>query len=193
MADGRPAGVLLHQALVLAAMAQAEDLADGADVLVGVDQLVAVRDCRWSCRRPVGRGSGCPAASAACSRETSLRPLLGTQRADAPARQMVDRGHAAFVVQFAHRSRPQTSETQKWYAGRSIRCSRPPGTHRPANAITSTPKRPQPTRMYSDCMHNRAMAHRNELPGDEVAVGASSTCRQSSRDTPFAQAGLTLS
>ena len=42
VADGRPAGILLHQALVLAAMAQPEDLADVAHVLVGVDQLIAV-------------------------------------------------------------------------------------------------------------------------------------------------------
>ena len=36
------------------------------------------------------------------SRETSSGPLLGTQRADAPARQVIDRGDAAFVMQFAH-------------------------------------------------------------------------------------------
>ena len=37
----RPA-ILLHQALVLAAMVQAEDLADVPHFLVGVDQLVAI-------------------------------------------------------------------------------------------------------------------------------------------------------
>ena len=37
VADGRPAGILLHQALVLAAMVQAKDFADVPHFLVGVD------------------------------------------------------------------------------------------------------------------------------------------------------------
>ena len=32
-------------------------------------------------------------------------PLLGTQRARAPARQVIDGGHAALVMQFAHEAR----------------------------------------------------------------------------------------
>ena len=43
VADGRPARVLVHQALVLGPMAHAEDLGDRAHLLVGVDQLAAVR------------------------------------------------------------------------------------------------------------------------------------------------------
>ena len=42
VADGRPAGVLLHQAFVLAAMVHAENFADAAHVFVRVQQLLAV-------------------------------------------------------------------------------------------------------------------------------------------------------
>ncbi len=38
VSDRRPARILLHQALELAAMAEAEDLAHAAHVLVGVDE-----------------------------------------------------------------------------------------------------------------------------------------------------------
>ena len=43
VADRRPAGVLLHQALELAAVAHAKDFADAAQVLVGVEELVRGR------------------------------------------------------------------------------------------------------------------------------------------------------
>ena len=39
MADGGPAGVFFHQAFVLAAMAQAKDLADPAHILVRLNEL----------------------------------------------------------------------------------------------------------------------------------------------------------
>ncbi len=97
MPDRRPAGVFLHQALELAAMAQAKDLADAAHVLVGVDELVAVG--------VVGGDAGGQLAAVLDVQQHPrhqpgdfLGPLLGTQRADAPVRQVVDRGNAAFLV-----------------------------------------------------------------------------------------------
>ena len=97
VADRRPAGVFLHQALVLGPMVHAEDLADRADFLVGVDQLVAmgmigghagrqlaaVLDVQQHPRHQAGDG---------------IRPAVRAQRTDAPARQVIDRGHATFVV-----------------------------------------------------------------------------------------------
>ena len=101
VADGRPAGVFLHQALVLAAMAQPKNLADVPHLLVGVDQLVAVGI--------VGGHAGRQLAAVLDVQQHPrhepgdfLGPLLGTQRADAPARQVIDGGHAAFLVKFAH-------------------------------------------------------------------------------------------
>ena len=47
MADGRPAGVFLHQAFVLAAMVEPEHLDDAPQLFVRVDHLVAVRVERW--------------------------------------------------------------------------------------------------------------------------------------------------
>ena len=77
VADRRPAGVLRHQALGLAAMAEPKDFADAAHLLVGVEELLALRVEAASCRPKAGRGSGCPAASAASSRETSSGPCSG--------------------------------------------------------------------------------------------------------------------
>ena len=37
----------LHDAFVLGLVVEAEGLDDGADLLVGVEEFVAVRDCRW--------------------------------------------------------------------------------------------------------------------------------------------------
>ena len=99
--DGRPAGVLLHQVFVLAAMVQSKDLADVPHFLVGVDQLVAIGI--------VGGHAGGQLAAILDVQEHPrhepgdfLGPLLGTQRADAPARQVIDSGDAAFFVEIAH-------------------------------------------------------------------------------------------
>ena len=78
MADGRPAGVFLHQAFVLAAMVEPEDFADAAQFLVGVDQLVAVRVEGRHARPKAGRDSGYPAASAASAARLRPGPARGT-------------------------------------------------------------------------------------------------------------------
>ena len=102
VADRRPAGVVLHQALELAAMAQAKDLAHVAQVLVGVDQLVSAGR--------VGRDAGRQLAAVLNVQQhprhqpgNLLRPLLGAQRAYAPIGQMIDRRYAAFLAKLAHR------------------------------------------------------------------------------------------
>ena len=91
-------------------MVQAEDLGHRAHVLVGVDQLIAVR--------VVGGHAGRQLAAVLDVQQHPrhqprdfLGALLGAQRADPSARQVIDRGNAAFVVQFAHGSRPWTCLT----------------------------------------------------------------------------------
>ena len=102
VADRGPAGVFVHQAFALAAMAKAKDLADAPQFLVGVDQLVAL----GIERRHAGRKL---AAILNIQQHPRHQPrglfgtLLGAQRAGSPARQVIDRRDAALVVQFAHR------------------------------------------------------------------------------------------
>ena len=101
MADRRPAVAFAHQRLILRAMVHAEDFADGAHVLVGADELFAMRMvCGHSGRQlaPVLDVQQHPRHEPAHRVWAAIR----TKRTHAPTRQMVDRRHPAFVVYFAH-------------------------------------------------------------------------------------------
>ena len=102
VADRRPAGVALHDALGLAAMAQAKHLADGAQAAIRFEQLLPVGADSWSCRPKAGRGSARPAASAGSSRETWSGPCAGHSGLTAVAGKVIDGGQAALVMKFAH-------------------------------------------------------------------------------------------
>ncbi len=62
--DRGPAGVLVHEALGLAAVVEPKRLDDAADLLVGVENLLRPGN-RWSCRPPAGRDFAGRAACAA--------------------------------------------------------------------------------------------------------------------------------
>ena len=99
--DGRPTGVLLHQVFVLAPVVEAKDLAHVPHFLVGVDELVSIGIIG-------GHAGGQLAAVLDVQEHPRHEPrdffgtLLGTQRADAPVRQMIDSHNAAFFVEIAH-------------------------------------------------------------------------------------------
>ena len=94
-------GVLLHDAVVLGRVVEAERLDDRADLLVGVEELVAV-----------GVVGGEPGGELAAVLQVEQHPrhqprelvrVAGPDgRAVAAARQVVDRRDAAFVVQLVH-------------------------------------------------------------------------------------------
>ena len=79
VADRRPAGVALHDALRLAAMAQPKDFADASQRRDTSRAVAAGRGCRSSCRPRAGRGSEHPAASAEST--AKLPPDLAPGRA----------------------------------------------------------------------------------------------------------------
>ena len=101
MADRRPAGVLRHDALGLAAMAEPKHLADAAQPAVGFEQLL-----------PVGVVAGHAGRELAAVLDVQqhprnqprdfVRPLRRAERTRLAARQMIDGGHAALVVQVGH-------------------------------------------------------------------------------------------
>ena len=99
--DARATGVLVHQLVALQPMGQAENFGDGADLLVSVDQLIAVgivgRDARrqLSAILDVQQHAGQQARYLVGTR-------LRTEWASGHIRQMIDRGDAAFVMEFAH-------------------------------------------------------------------------------------------
>ena len=101
LADCRPAGILAHQAFELAAMAEPKHLADAAQILVGIEQLVAARI--------VGGEPGRKLAAILNIEQhprneprNFLGTLVRTERACAPARQVINRGYTAFVKQVTH-------------------------------------------------------------------------------------------
>ena len=72
--DRGRAGVPAHDVLELAAVVEPKDLAHRAHVFPFHQQLVAVRDCRSTCRRPIGPGSACrPACPESCARRNWSR------------------------------------------------------------------------------------------------------------------------
>src|SRR5262245_61545639 len=101
MPDCRPAGILLHQTLVLAAVAHAKYFADTAHVLVRLQQLLAVgiEGCN-SCRElaAVLDVQQHPRHKA----RNFIGPLRRAKRTGVAIRQVIDRGQTAFVMQFAH-------------------------------------------------------------------------------------------
>ena len=101
VADGGPAGELLHDAFVLGLVVEAERLDDGADLLVGVEEFFAARI--------VGGEAGRQLAAVLQVEQHSRhqpRHLLGTGQGGQPRRlaprQMINRGDAALVVQLVH-------------------------------------------------------------------------------------------
>ena len=101
VADGRPAGVLPHDAVVLGLVVEAEGLDDGADLLVGVEELFALGI--------VGGEAGRELAAVLQVEQHPrhqagdlLRSLQGRQPRRVRAVQVVNRRDPAFVVQFVH-------------------------------------------------------------------------------------------
>jgi hypothetical protein len=122
VADGGSAGVLRHQSLVLAAVAEAKHLAHAADVLDGGKELAAVGV-------PDGHSSGELAAVLDVEKHPRhktrhlLRPLGWAEVArigPIAARQVVDGYQPALVVQFAQAHGPERcSADARRRAGRS--------------------------------------------------------------------------
>ena len=103
VADGGPAGVLLHDAVVLGLVVEAKRLDDGADLLVGVEELVAIGIVG-------GHAGGELAAVLHVEQHPRHQPRTcsgpaGGQRRGRGAVEMINRRDAAFVVQFGHRVR----------------------------------------------------------------------------------------
>ncbi len=146
LADGGTAGVFAHQALRLAAMAEPEHFADAAQVLEGVDELVAVGIVRGHAGRQLAAILDVEQHAGQQPRHL-LGPLLGTQRAAPAAGQVVDRRDATLVQQIAHgNSLPvvapdRTSGTRNRKSSREINraATLQPTTARP-RAAGSTPK-----------------------------------------------------
>ena len=102
LADGRPARVLAHQALGLAAMIQPKDLVHATQILEGIDQLVAARVVGGDAGRkltPVLNVLEHPGDQP----RNGFGPLFRAKRTLPPAAQVIDRGHTALVEQIAHR------------------------------------------------------------------------------------------
>ena len=109
MADRRPAGEFLHDRGVLVRLVDPERLDDGADFLVGIDELVAFRVVGRHPRREL------PAVLQVEQHARHLpRELVGVAgpngRAVAAAGQVVQRRHAAFVLQLVHITARQEGE-----------------------------------------------------------------------------------
>src|SRR5262249_13433190 len=104
--DGRPAGVLAHDAFVLGLVVEAKRLDDGADLLEGVQQLLAAGGEGGEAGREL-------AAILQIEQQPRHEPryLLRSGPWGQPRRlgtgQMVNRGYAALVVQFVHPGVPR--------------------------------------------------------------------------------------
>ncbi len=103
MADRRPAGMVLHQAFVLAPVAHAKDFADAAHLLVGVDQLVAQSGLNVVMPAESWPRFWMSSSIRGMSRETSSGPCSGQSGLDLAARQVIDGRDAAFVKKLTHR------------------------------------------------------------------------------------------
>ena len=101
MADGGRPGILLHHGFGLLLMVQTEDLADGTDILMGIDQLAASGMKR---RHPRSELSPVLQVEQQPRDQPGRlpRPLPGCQLADIPMRKMINRCNAAFMKEFRH-------------------------------------------------------------------------------------------
>src|SRR5262249_23681599 len=97
MANGGPARVLAHDAVVLGLMAKTERLDDRADLLVSVEQFFAVRVVR---REAGGQLATVLQIEQDAGHEAGdlLRPRLGRKAGMQRAVEMVNRGDPAFVL-----------------------------------------------------------------------------------------------
>ena len=122
VADGGPAGVLLHDAFVLGLVVEAERLDDGADLLVGVEELFAVRVVG-------GEAGGQLAAVLQVEQHPRHQardlfgPGSGASREARGRRQMIDRGDPALVVQFVHAASPRARKREWADRIHGLRCS----------------------------------------------------------------------
>ena len=99
----RRPGVFGHQRLEVLAFVELEDLRDRADILVRVDQLIAVRAERRHA------GGKLPAILDVQQQPRNqprrlFGPFLRSQIATTPVGKMINRRDAAFVMQFRHES-----------------------------------------------------------------------------------------
>src|SRR5438132_5326079 len=101
MADGRSPHVLLHDAVVLGLVVEAERLDDRADLLKGVDDLFAARVIGGEPRRQLAAVLQVQEHSRHQPRDL-VRSRQRRQLRGAGTIQMINRRNAAFMMEFVH-------------------------------------------------------------------------------------------